>query len=159
MDKRKSIINFNHIDNHNQFKDELTKMYEFYHKLWYCYKTIYVEAKRINLTMNLISAGLVATGTIVGGVTMNPVILGVLSGFGVLMKTTMEMKNLSKKNEQSRDAFTSYEKILSDLRNSMRGESFPKEEYLTKLKICDDRIIDMGLNWEKYLATYLKEYK
>ena len=41
----------------------------------------------------------------------------------------------------------------------MRGESFPKEEYLTKLKICDDRIIDMGLNWEKYLATYLKEYK
>ena len=98
MDKRKSVINFNHIDNHNQFKDELTKMYEFYHKLWYCYKKIYVEAKRINLTMNLISARLVATGTIVGGVTMNPVILGVLSGFGVLMKTTMEMKNLSKKN-------------------------------------------------------------
>ena len=101
---------------------------------------------------------MVTTGTIVGGWTVNPIVLGVISGAGVLLKTTMEIKNLQRKIKQSRDAFTSYAKVLADLRNFLRGEEWNKEEFLMKLKTLDDRIIDMGLNWETFVEKYKKEY-
>ena len=94
-------------------KEELEKLFKFYHKLWYCYKKVHSREKKILFGLNLISVTLVTTGTIVGGVTMNPVILGVISGAGVILKTTMEMKNLQKKIENSKVAFTSYEKLPS----------------------------------------------
>ena len=153
MKRKKSVINFNHIDQRNLAKkDELTKMYEFYHKLWFCYKKVFTQAKRWHLTLNLISVGLVTTGTTVGGLTMNPIVLGVISGAGILLKTTMEMKNLQKKINNSRLAFTSYANILADLRNFLRGEEWNKDEFLMKLKALDDSVIDMGLNWEKFLG-------
>ena len=153
--RKKSVINFNHIDQrHLEKKDELTHMFEFYHKPWFCHKKVFDQAKRMNLVLNLISVSLVTTGTIVGGLTMNPIVLGVISGAGVLLKTTLEMKNLQKKIEKSRDAFTSYAKVLADLRNFMRGEEWKKEEFLMKLKTLDDRVIEMGLNWEKYRKEF-----
>ena len=140
--EKKSVFSFNHIDQRNlEKKDELEKLYAFYHRLWFCYKKVFTQAKRLNLTLNLISVSLVTTGTIVGGLTMNPIVLGVISGAGVLLKTTMEMKNLQRKIEQSRDAFTSYAKNLADLRNFLRGEEWNKEEFLMKLKTLDDRVI------------------
>ena len=48
--------------------------------------------------MNLTSSGLVAIGAIAGGVTMNPIVLGVISGVGLIVKTASEMKNLKKQN-------------------------------------------------------------
>ena len=158
--EKKSVFNFNHIDQkHLERKDELEKLYAFYHKLWFCYKNVFSREKEINLTLNLISATLVTTGTIVGGVTMYPVILGVISGAGVILKTAMEMKNLQKKIENAKIAFTSYAKVLSDLRNFLRGEEWHKEEYLQKLKTLDDMVIEMGLNWEKFVGKYRKEFK
>ena len=113
---------------------------------------------QLNLALNLVAATLVTTGTIVGGVTMNPIVLGVISGLGVILKTAMEMTNLQKKIENSKVAFTSYAKVLSDLRNFLRGEEWHKEEYLQKLKTLDDMVIDMSLNWEKFVAKYKEEY-
>ena len=72
--------------------------------------------------MNLISVSLVAAGSIAGGVTMNPVILGVISGAGVLLKTVLEMKSYYQKIEQAKFAFTSYAKILAEIRSFLRGE-------------------------------------
>ena len=139
-------------------KDELEKLYAFYHKLWFCYKKVFSREKQILLTLNLISVSLVTTGTIVGGVTMNPIILGVISGAGVILITAMEMKNLQQKIENSKLAFTSYAKVISDLRSFLRGEEWHKEEYLQKLKTLDDMVIEMGLNWEKFVGKYRKEY-
>ena len=68
---------------------------------------------QLNLALNLVAATLVTTGTIVGGVTMNPIVLGVISGLGVILKTAMEMTNLQKKIENSKVAFTSYAKVKS----------------------------------------------
>ena len=70
----------------------------------------------------------------------------------------MEMKDLQQKIKNSKLAFTSYAKVLSDLRNFLRGEEWHKEEYLQKLKTLDDVVIEMGLNWEKFLGRYRKEY-
>ena len=159
LTREKSVFNFNHIDPKNlERKEELEKLFAFYHKLWFCYRKVFYRKKKINLALNLISVSLVTTGTIVGGVTMNVIILGVISGAGVILKTAMEMKNLQQKIENSKLAFTSYAKVLSDLRNFLRGEEWHKEEYLQKLKTLDDMVIEMGLNWEKFVGQYRKEY-
>ena len=158
--KKQSVFNFNHIDQKNlEKKNELEKLYEFYHKQWYCYKQVFSRDKKILLILNLISVTLVTTGTIVGGVTMNPVILGVISGAGVILKTAMEMKNLQQKIENAKLAYTSYAKVLSDLRNFLRGEDWKKDEYLQKLKTLDDMVIEMGLTWEKYAGKYKENFK
>ena len=52
--------------------------------------------------MNCTSSGLVAIGAIAGGVTMNPIVLGVISGVGLIVKTASEMKNLKSKIEMSK---------------------------------------------------------
>ena len=83
----------------------------------------------MNLLMNLTSSGLVAIGAIAGGVTMNPIVLGVISGVGLIVKTASEMKNLKSKIEMSKFAFTTYEKTLSDLRFALRGGNFDRTEF------------------------------
>ena len=157
--RKKSVKNFNHIDETNPQKEELEKLYAFYHKLWYCYKKVHSREKKIFGGLNLVSVTLVSTGSIVGGVTMNPIVLGILSGLGVLLKTAMEMKNLQKKIQNANVAFTAYAKVLSDLRNFLRGEEWHKEEYRHKLKTLDDMVIDMSLNWEKFVGKYREEYE
>ena len=94
--RKKSVFAFNHIDTKNKERlEELQKLFKFYHKLWFCYKMVYARSKKVLLALNLVSVSLVAVRSIVGGVTMNPVILGVISGAGVVLKTAMEMKNPS----------------------------------------------------------------
>ena len=39
-----------------------------------------------------------------------------------------------------------------------RGEEWHKEECLQKLKTLDDMVIDMSLNWEKFVGKYREEY-
>lgn len=58
-------------------------------------------------------------GTITGGITLNPIILGVVNGAGVLVASIGKMKI-----EMSRTAFTTYEKVLVSLRSGLRGDSF-----------------------------------
>ena len=84
--------------------------------------------------MNCTSSGLVAIGAIAGGVTMNPIVLGVISGVGLIVKTASEMKNLKSKIEMSKFAFTTYEKTLSDLRFALRGGNFDRTEFCLQWK-------------------------
>ena len=99
LTRKKSVFNFNHINRKNKERmEELQKLFKFYHKFWYCYKKVHSRAKKINLYLNLVSVPLVSIGTIVGGLTMNPVILGAVAAPGIVLKTTMEMKNLSKRS-------------------------------------------------------------
>ena len=66
----------------------------------------------MNLLMNCTSSGLVAIGAIAGGVTMNPIVLGVISGVGLIVKTASEMKNLKSKIEMSKFAFYNLRKNI-----------------------------------------------
>ena len=157
--RKKSIYSFNHIDPNNSQEKlvELQKLYEFYHKLWHCYEMVYSRYKKGMLVLNLVSVSMVAAGSIAGGVTMNPIILGVISGAGVLLKTALEMKNYSQKIEQAKFAFTSSAKVLSEIRSFLRGEEYHKEDFLMRLKTLDDIVIDLSLNWEKYVEKYKKK--
>ena len=131
LTRKISVFNFNHIDQKNKERnEELEKLFKFYHKLWYCYKKVHSREKKINYVLNMLAATLVATGTVVGAATMKPIVLGTLSGLGVVLKSAMEMKNLQKNIQNANVAFTAYAKVLSDLRNFLRGEEWHKEEYL-----------------------------
>ena len=48
----------------------------------------------------------------------------------------------------SKFAYTTYQKVLLDLRTALRGGSFDKNDFLKELNILDDSIIDFvrGIN-------------
>ena len=89
---------------------------------------------------------------------MNPIVLGVISGVGLIMKTAMEMKNLKNKIEMSKFAFTTYEKTLSNLRFALRGENFDQTEFLSSMEAIDGIVIDLGLDWEKFESKWQEKF-
>ena len=107
MDRRKSIFNWNHVSEkltENQIS-ELKALYKFYHKKYWLAKMTYKYFKKAELTCNIGSALLVVTGTVVGGVALNPIVLGTISGSGLLLKTYSEIKNYKRKIEMSKARF------------------------------------------------------
>ena len=98
------------------------------------------------------------SGAIAGGVTMNPIVLGVISGVGLIVKTASEMKNLKSKIEMSKFAFTTYEKTLSDLRFALRGGNFDRTEFLSSMEAIDGIVIDLGLDWEKFENKWKEKF-
>ena len=89
-----SIFNFNHIDK-NKTKEEIQEikeLYKYYHYRYWCYQKAYTHYKKVNLASNIVSAGLVIIGSVAGGITANPIIIGTITGAGVLLKTFRETK-------------------------------------------------------------------
>ena len=85
---------------------------------------------------------MVAIGTISGGITLNPVILGVVNDAGVIVAGIGKKNNYKRKIEMSRIAFTTYEKVLVELRAALRGDEFNKQEFVDRMKLVDEMIID-----------------
>ena len=71
-------------------------------------------------------------GTITGGITLNPVILGVVNGAGVIVSNFGKMKSYKKKIEMTKIAFTTYDKVLFELRSALRGDEFDKNAFIEK---------------------------
>ena len=86
--------------------------------------------------------GLVIISNVAGGITANPIIIGTVTGAGVLLKTFCETKNYKSKIKKSRYAYTTYQKILADLKTSLRGGPFNKRDFLKEANILDEKIID-----------------
>ena len=81
-------------------------------------------------------------GTISGGLTMDPIILGVINGDGIVLTNVGKMKNYKKKIEMTKIAFTTYGKVLVELRSALRGDEFDKDLFIKKMKVIDEMIID-----------------
>ena len=160
MDRRRSIFNWNHVSEkltEDQIS-ELKALYKYYHKKYWLSKMTYKYYKKAELACNIGSAFLVVTGTVVVGVTLNPIPLGVISGTGILLKTFSEVKNYKRKIEMSKFAYTSYEKVLTHLRYFMRGLEFNDKEFLNFVKNLDDIIIDMCPLTDKFEKKYNKVF-
>ena len=130
-----SIFNFNHIDK-NKTKEEIQEtkeLYKYYHYRYCCYQKANTHYKKVNLASNIASAGLVIIGNVAGGVAANPIIIGTVTGAGVLLKTFCETKNYKHKIEMSKYAYTTYQKILADLKTSLRGRPFNKQDFLKEV--------------------------
>lgn len=107
---------------------------QFDYKKFWLYRRVYKHFKQLNLLYNFSSVYLVVSGTIASGVTLSPVVLGIISGSGVLLNTYSEIKIYKKKIEPCSFSYTSSEKLV-DLRSSLRGKSYDDQNYLARLKV------------------------
>ena len=155
-----SIFNFNHIDKKKTKEEiqEIKELYKYYHYRYWCYQKAYTHYKKVNLASNIVSAGLVIIGSVAGGITANPIIIGTVTGAGVLLKTFCETKNYKRKIEMSRYAYTTDQKILVDLKTSLRGGPFNKQDFLKEVNILDDTIIDFCPLVTKFEKQYGKKF-
>ena len=76
---------------------------------------------KINYAVNILGVLIASTGVITGGITLNPVLLSGLTTAGILLKSYHEFKNIKGKTDLLKFTVRSYEKVLSNLREAMRG--------------------------------------
>ena len=83
----KDIFEFNHIDKSLSESDikTLKDFYSHYHKKYWCFKRTYKSYKFLDNVFTISGICLVAIGTISGGITLKPVVLGVVNGAGVIV--------------------------------------------------------------------------
>ena len=80
--------------------------------------------------------------------------MGVISGAGVLGASIGKKKNYKKKIEMSQIAFTTYDKVLVELRAALRGDSFNKQEFIDRMKLVDEMIIDQTPLADRFAKKY-----
>ena len=156
----KDIFEFNHIDGSLSESDVTTlkDFYSHYHKKYWCFKRSYKSYKFLDDVFTISGISLVAIGTITGGITLNPVIIGVINGAGIIVAGIGKKKNLKRKIEMSRIAFTTYEKVLVELRAALRGNEFDKQEFIDRMKLIDEMIIDQTPIADRFASRYNKKF-
>jgi len=93
---------------------------------------------------------LIATRTIVGAATLNPIVPGIISGAGLILSAFTEAKNYKRKIELCKFAYMTYEKILTNIRSFLRGLEFDDEKFLDYIKVVNEIIIDMCPLYDKF---------
>ena len=58
----------------------------------------------------------------------------------------------------SRIAFTTYEKVLVELRAALRGDEFNKQEFVDRMKLVDEMIIDQSPIADRFDSRYNKKF-
>ena len=155
---KKDIFEFNHSANllsEDEIKT-IKEFYEYYHKKFWCFKRTYKHFKILDESINISGILLMIIGTISGGLTMNPIVLGVINGFGIVLTNVGKMKNYKKKIEMTKIAFTTYEKVLVELRSALRGDEFDKNLFIDKMKVIDEMIIDQTPLADKFTKKLIK---
>ena len=157
----KDIFEFNHIDPSLSKSDVKTikDFYSYYHKKYWCFKKSYNSYKFLDNFISISSMTLVAIGTISGGLTLNPIILGVINGAGIIIAGIGKKNNYSRKLEMSQIAFTTYEKVLVELRSALRGDDWNKEEFIDRMKLIDEMIIDQTPKADRFSSKYEEKFK
>ena len=126
MSQKENIFHFIHIDKSKTKEEiqEIKEWFKYYHYKYWCHRHAFKHFKKLNLAINMSSTGLIVIGAVAGGFTANPVILGSISGAGLVLKTLSDTKNYKRKIEMSKFSYTTYQKILLDLRTVLRGGPF-----------------------------------
>ena len=136
----------------------LKDFYSHYHKKYWCFKRAYKSYKFLDNFFTFSGICLVAIGTISGGITLNPVVLGVVNGAGVIVAGVGKKNNYKRKIEMTRIAFTTYEKVLVELRAALRGDEWNKEEFVDRMKLIDEMIIDQTPIADRFVSRYSKKF-
>ena len=113
--------------------------------------------KILDESINISGILLMIIGTISGGLTINSIILRVINGVGIVLTNVGKMKNYKKKIEMTKIAFTTYEKVLVELRSALRGEKFDKDLFIDKMKVIAEMIIDQTPLADKFIKKYDKK--
>ena len=59
----------------------------------------------------------------------------------------------------SQIALTAYDKVLVELRSALRGDSFNKQEFIDRMKLIDEMIIDQTPLADRFASKYNKKFK
>ena len=129
-----------------------------YHKKYWCFKKCYKSYKTLDDFFSISGISLVAIGTTAGGITLNPAILGIINGAGIIVAGIGKKKNLKRKIEMSRIAFTTYEKVLVELRSALLGDEWNKQEFIDRMKLIDEMIIDQTPIADRFATSYNKKF-
>ena len=156
----KDIFEFNHIDKSLSETDvkTLKDFYKHYHKKYWCFKKSYKSYKFLDDVFTISGICLVAIGTISGGITLIPVVLGVVNGAGLIVAGIGKKNNYKRKIEMTRIAFTNYEKVLVELRSALRGDEFNKQDFVDRMKLIDEMIIDQTPIADRFVSRYEKKF-
>ena len=84
----------------------------------------------------------------------NPVVGGTVVGAGVILQGYLAKTNLLQKIAKCRFAYTSYEKIMVQLRSFIRGMPYDENTFLSDIKVIDDIIIDQCPSADEYSKKY-----
>ena len=152
MRSKKKIFYWNHISSgltEDQIS-ELKALYKCYHRLFKCYQWKYKRLKRLKLSLEMSSVGLRVIGSVVGAVTLNPIVIACVAGPGVLIQGYLTKCDLYNSLDRCRFAYTSYEKICVQLKSFLRGFSYDESIFLSDIKVIDDIVIDQCPSIDKY---------
>ena len=160
MSEKENIFRFNHIDKSKTKEEiqEIKELYKYYHFKFWVYQKAYKHFKKLNLLLNITSYGLIVIGAVAGGLTANPAILGSISGAGLVLKTFSETKAYKKKIELSKFCYTTYSKVLVELRTSLRGGTFDKDDFLKEMTVLDETVIDFAPLVTRFEKQYAKKF-
>ena len=155
-----NIFEWNHIScDLDQKEIEILKnLYRYYHKRYKCYEWQFLKLERIHLYLKMTSIGLTVSGTIVGSVTLNPIVLASIEGPGILIQGYLMKSDIANKIDKCHFAYTSYQKILTNLRGFLRGMSYDKKELLHDIKTIDDIVIDSCPSIDHFYKKYNKKF-
>ena len=155
------IFEFNHIDKSLSESDvkTLKDFYSHYHKKYWCFKRSYKSYKFLDNFFTISGICLVAIGTISGGITLNPVVLGVVNGAGIIVAGVGKKNNYKRKIEMTRIAFTTYEKVLVELRAALRSDEWNKQEFVDRMKLIDEMIIDQTPIADRFENKYKNKFE
>ena len=112
----------------------------------------------MHLSTNIGSAVLVVTGTIAGSIILNPIIMGVISGCGVLLQTYATAKKYDRKLEICKFAYTSYNNLLIELRDSLSSGVFDERLFFNKSVAFDNIINDNCVSIPEKIIKYIYIY-
>ena len=157
---QKKYINLNHISTQLN-EDEISKLkalYKCYHRLHKCYQWKYKKLRRLKMSLELSSICLTSIGSIAGSVTLNPIILGSLAGPGIMIQAYLTKSDLNRRVDKCRFAYTTYEKILVQLKSYLRGLQYDENIFLSDIKIIDDIVIDQCPSIDKYFDKYTNTF-
>ena len=91
----------------------------FYLKITWIYRHSHKRNKRINYA--IASVLLAGVKVMTGGITLNSIVFGTLTTAGILLKSYHEFKNINSKTDLLKFSLTWYEKVLTNLREAVRG--------------------------------------
>ncbi|KAL9958375.1 hypothetical protein ACROYT_G035381 [Oculina patagonica] len=116
------------------------------------------DDQAVNYKQLMSSIGLTVIGTVVGSITLNPIVIGCLTGSGVLIHGYITKSNISDKVNKCKFAYTSYEKVCIQIKCFLRGLPSDENAFLTDLKVLDDIVIDQCPTVDEYVKKYYKKF-
>jgi len=156
--KKKSIIQFNHINENNEHSNTLQDFYRSYHQKEWCFNKKFSKYKRISFTIDTLSAIIVAISTSTA-ITLSP-LTSVIAILSIVIQYIKKKLKYAEKTENYKQATILINRILIELKNHIRGDDCDIHKVIEQLKMYDDKLSDLVKipNTVKYEKLYHEKF-